>query len=97
MLLEDSVTYFYNPDGEWRFDEQQDEFDAEGRTAGSILNRRLFGTLFVSDAAGLRYETIDYGKVFADRGEWTFSDSLNSFMRQVQKKHAREGLPKVDR
>ncbi len=61
------------------------------------LDRLNIGTLFVSDAAGLRYETIDYGKVFADRGEWTFSDSLNSFMRQVQKKHAREGLPKVDR
>ena len=48
VLLEDSVTYFYNPDGEWRFDEQQVEFDAEGPTVESILNRRLFGTPFVS-------------------------------------------------
>lgn len=48
VLLEDGVTYFYNPDSEWRFDEQQVEFDAEGPTVESIQNRRLFGTPFVS-------------------------------------------------
>ena len=47
VLLEDSVTYFYNPDGERRFDQQQVEFDAEGPTVESILNRRLCGTPFV--------------------------------------------------
>ncbi len=61
------------------------------------LDRLNIGTLFVSDAAGLRYETIDYAKLFANSDGRTFSDSLNSFMRQVQKEHAKEGLPKVDR
>ena len=61
------------------------------------LDQLNIGTLFVSDTAGLRYETIDYGDVFAKTGKQTFSDSLNSFMKQVQEKHAVEGLPKVDR
>ena len=48
VLLEVSVTSIYNPDGEWCFDEQQVEFDAEGPTVESILKRRRFGTPFVS-------------------------------------------------
>ena len=48
MLREDRVTYFYNPDGELRFDEQQDKLDADNPTVESMLNSRLFGTPFVS-------------------------------------------------
>ena len=48
LLFHDSANWYYNPKGEWRYNEQVVEFAADGVNVETILERRLFGTPFVS-------------------------------------------------